>query len=116
MSKCKIEPSCYWCAELISAGHFSDLWECILYFIGKHIHIANPKIIIYLDKRICIFSNIIQQGHFTSELQLRNNLTIRKLFAEITNVLPPGYIFEDFNRYYYTRSIELIARYLRSFK
>jgi hypothetical protein len=87
MLKCKIEPACYWCAELISAGHFGDLWECILYFIGKHIHIANPKIIIYLDKRICIFSNIIQQGHFTSELQLRNNLTIRKLFAEIITII-----------------------------
>lgn len=87
MLKGKIEPSCYWCAELICAGHFSDVWECILYFVGKHIHVANPKIIIYLDKRMQIFSNIIQQGHFTSELQLRNNLTIRKLFAEIITII-----------------------------
>jgi hypothetical protein len=87
MLKSKIEPACYWCAELICAGHFNDVWECILYFVGKHIHVANPKIIIYLDKRMQIFSNIVQQGHFTSELQLRNNLTIRKLFAEIITII-----------------------------
>jgi hypothetical protein len=87
MLKGKIEPACYWCAELICAGHFMEVWETILYFVGKYIHIGNPKIVIYLEMRYNLFRNIIQQGHFLNELQLRNNKTIRDLFAEIVFVL-----------------------------
>ena len=79
----RIEPACHWCCELICAGHFMDLWEIILHFVGKHIHIGNPKITIYLEKRFELFRNIMEQGNFTHELQLRNHPTIRELFAEI---------------------------------
>ena len=79
----RIEPANYWCVELICAGHFMEVWETILHYVGKHIHIGNPKIIIYLEKRFEIFRNIIDQGKFSQEIQLRNHPTIRQLFAEI---------------------------------
>jgi hypothetical protein len=87
MKKGKIEPSCNWCAELICAGHFMDVWEIILHYMAKHIHLGNPKLVIYLEKRYSVFRNIINQGHFSSEMQLRNNSTIRKLFAEVVCLL-----------------------------
>lgn len=87
MLKGKIEPACYWCAELICSGHYMDIWEIILYYIGKHIHTGNPKLIIYLEIRYNLFRSIMQKGFYINELQLRNNRTIRDLFAEVITVL-----------------------------
>jgi hypothetical protein len=83
MKSGKIEQSCYWSAELICAGHYMELWETILHYMGKHIHLGNPKMTVYLEKRFDIFRNIMSQGQYLNELQLRNHPTIRKLFAEI---------------------------------
>jgi hypothetical protein len=87
MKNGKLEPACYWCAELICAGHFMEIWEIILHYTGKHIHLGNPKIVSYLEMRFQIFKNIVAQGQFLNELQLRNHVTIRKLFAEIITVM-----------------------------
>lgn len=95
--RAKVEPACYWCAEMICAGHFLDIWECVLLYLGKYIHSANPKMVIYLQKRYTIFKNIIDQGHFISILELRNNATIRQLFSEMIVILvnsPKKHSFE----------------------
>ena len=87
MCKGKIEPACYWSAELICAGQYQDLWEILLHYIGKHIHLGNPKIVSYLEMRYQIFRNIMTNAIYTNELQLRNNQNMRELFAEIIAVL-----------------------------
>lgn len=94
----KVEQACYWCAELVCAGHYMDIWEIFLYYLGKHIHIGNPKTAIYLEKRLQIFKNIMLQNEYYDDLQLRNNKTIRDLFAEIVCILatsPKKYSFES---------------------
>ena len=64
-----------------------ELWETVLHYAGKHIHLGNPKIIPYLEMRFEGFRQIIQQGHHLNELQLRNHPTIRRLFAEVIATL-----------------------------
>ena len=87
MVNCKIEYACNWCAELICAGHYSELWNAILIFMGKHIHLGNPKLPIYIENRFSKFRDIVSNGYLDNELNMRNNEKIRKLFAEIMCVL-----------------------------
>ena len=84
MIKATIEPCCYWTTELICSGLFSDLWELILFFYAKYIHIGNPKLHNNWDMRFQLFKKAAIQ---LNELNLRNNIEIRKLFIEIVCVL-----------------------------
>ena len=84
---CKIENSCYWSIELICAGHYSDLWDIIVYYMSKYVHISNPKLPIYLKMRFDSFITIINNGFKNNILELRNNKKIRHLFCECICVL-----------------------------
>ena len=83
----KLESACYWCAELVCSGHFLDIWDAIIVFFSKNIHIGNPKLIYYLDKKCDLFKSILNNGYRGEELRMRNNEKIRIIFAEICIVL-----------------------------
>jgi hypothetical protein len=81
----KVEAAVHWSAELVCSGHFGDVWECILTVIGKYTD--NAKLPIYVEMRYLAFRDIVRRGHYVTELDLRNDLEIRAIFAETAGVL-----------------------------
>jgi hypothetical protein len=82
----RLEPSCYWCAELICAGHFMDVWNIIILFVSKHIHNGSPKLPIYISLRMKLFKQIMSE-HLEEDLYIRNHPSIRNLFAEVITTI-----------------------------
>jgi hypothetical protein len=83
MKRGRVEPACHWCAELLASGHVADIWELLLLFLSKEIHLANPPLIYYLSKRFELFENISSRGEYSNFIHLRNHKPIRELLAEI---------------------------------
>lgn len=85
LAQSRIETSCHWVAEMVCSGYFSEISDVILMFFAKHIHLGNPKLPIYLELRFNHFRREATEEQV--ELRLRNNLVVRRLFAEIITVL-----------------------------
>ena len=97
LTRGRVEPACYWCAEFVCAGAFEELWTIFAGYMGKVVHLANPKLPLYLELRHQQFRALVDRGHFLSTLELRNHPAVRRLFAEVAAVLalsvkaPGGY-------------------------
>jgi hypothetical protein len=83
----RVEEANNWTAELVCAGHFSELWDIILLVISKYIHLANPKLPIYIDMRFSEFKQILITTYLNNELDMRNDDKIRYIFTELITLL-----------------------------
>jgi hypothetical protein len=81
-----MEAALNWSAELICAGHLLDLWDIVFLVMSKHIHLANPKLPVYVATRYATFKKLLLESGGL-ELELRNHRVVRQLFAEMMGVL-----------------------------
>jgi hypothetical protein len=83
----KLESAIYWTSEIICAGHFLDLWDFIINFYSKSIHIGNVPLVIFIELKINQFKSILNNGYQDNILKLRNYQPIRELFIQIIYLL-----------------------------
>ena len=80
----KAEAACYWCAELLCAGHLVAIWDTFIQVFARHIHTANVRMSVYLAAQFKAFRCICEDecGHI-SFLLLRNMASVRQLLAQV---------------------------------
>lgn len=93
MNQHTIEDACFWCAQLLSCGCLMEIWEIILLVMSQTIHMANPKLPLYVKMRFEQFRDILTTPRknrvYTNDCEhlLRNNQMIRELFGELCAVI-----------------------------
>ena len=79
-----LENSCYWCLELLISGHVQDIWNILFNIYFKYVNIINVTIIDKLFVRYVFYLKIKRE---ISNLNLRNNQSVRNYLAEIITIL-----------------------------
>ena len=82
-----IEDACFWSAELLCAGHYAKLWEIVSLAAANRHATASPRVPILIAMHFEAFKALVQSGYDGRELELRNNPSIRSMFAEMAAVL-----------------------------
>ena len=81
----KKEEAFYWTGELICSGHILELWNLFLYVMCKYIHINNPRLPLYVDKKFTEFKELSNQ--LKNDLDVRNQEEVRTLLFSIILLL-----------------------------
>ena len=76
-----IEGTCFWSAECVCSGYYVDLWNLIINYSCEYINLANPRLILLINRDLQKFKQIINEEE--NIMNLRNNVFVRKLFGEI---------------------------------
>jgi len=81
----KREEAFFWTCEMLCTNMLLEIWDTYLIMMSKYIHIHNPKLPLYIDKKYSEFREII--GQDDSIENIRNNNKLRIIFCSITTVL-----------------------------
>ena len=98
----KVENACFWTTECILSGYSVSLWEKLINFSGKIIHINNPKLPYYLYRKNIIFNNQLNRLNSTSKdrfLFLRNSQMIRNLFFDVVSTMASSSKTKRYDKY-----------------
>jgi hypothetical protein len=81
----KKEEAFYWTGELVCSGYVLELWNLFFYVMCKYIHIHNPRLPLYIEKKFNEFKSIANEQ--SNDLELRNLPEIRTILFSVTLLL-----------------------------
>ena len=81
----KREEAFFWTCEMLCSNMLLEIWDTFFILMSKYIHIHNPKLPLYIEKKYSEFRDII--GRDDTIQNVRNNKKIRIIFCSITTVL-----------------------------
>ena len=90
IEKGKVENTCYWITECIVSGYTLEIFEKLIIFSSKVIHINNPKLPSFLWNKYSAFINSID--HISKKerkqyIHLRNTQSIRNCLFDVSVTL-----------------------------
>lgn len=98
----KVENACHWTCECIVSGYSLILWEKLINFGSKIVHINNPKLPYYLYRKNLVFMNQINRLNTNSKdkyLYLRNSQMVRNLFFDVVTTLVSSSKTKRYDKY-----------------
>ena len=81
----KREEAFFWTCEMLCSNMLLEIWETFFILMSKYIHIHNPKLPLYIEKKYSEFRDIVGQDDKIQNI--RNNKRLRVIFCSITTVL-----------------------------
>ena len=81
----KLEEAFFWTSELMCTHLYLDIWNTFFMFMSKYIHVYNPKLPIFMNRKFKEFKEIAYET--SDDYKLRNDSRIRSLICSITLIL-----------------------------
>ena len=83
----KVENACFWACECILSGYPLNLWEKLINFSSKIIHINNPKLPFHLYRKNEVLINQVNLLKKDDLILLRNSQMVRNLLFDVISTL-----------------------------
>lgn len=81
----KREEAFFWTCEMLCTNMLLEIWDTFFILMSKYIHIHNPKLPLYIEKKYSEFREIVGQNDTIQHI--RNSKKLRVIFCSITIVL-----------------------------
>lgn len=81
----KREEAFFWTCEMLCTNMLLEIWDTYFILMSKYIHIHNPKLPLYIEKKYSEFREVMSQNDGIQHVQ--NSEKLRVIFCSITTVL-----------------------------
>ena len=98
----RIEETCHWTTESLLSGSANILWEKLIIYSSRTVHIKNPKIPQYMYNKDKVYRNqlkLLDSKNKDRFILLRNSQMIRNLFFDVITTLTTSFKTKKYDKY-----------------